>query len=92
MNFKNYCRVLARIEKHPEQWNQRVWCGTPCCLAGHAKVMFRRVGFPLDAGAKVLELNFIEACWLFEGDRTLEDFQRVRHMEATRRLFEHAAA
>ena len=27
--------VANRIKKYPENYNQKFWCGTACCIAGH---------------------------------------------------------
>lgn len=87
MNYDNFNAVLAHIEQHPEEWNQNMWnmlgCGTGCCIAGHAEAMFansreRAMEPTRDNGAKYLGLNEFQARWLFEHDRTLDDFRRVR--------------
>lgn len=55
MNLKRFKAVLARIEKHPEWWDQtefctedkkKKWdCGTGCCLAGHAHFIAKKNRF-----------------------------------------------
>jgi hypothetical protein len=36
MNVELMLQVADAIEAHPETYNQREWCGTTCCIAGHA--------------------------------------------------------
>jgi hypothetical protein len=36
MNVELMLQVADVIEAHPEIYNQREWCGTTCCIAGHA--------------------------------------------------------
>jgi hypothetical protein len=36
MNVEMMLKVADYIEQHPEQYNQSEWCGTECCIAGHA--------------------------------------------------------
>ena len=45
MNAKNFRTVLEHIKAHPETYDQNRWCGTVCCLAGHAQ---RLAGKPSD--------------------------------------------
>jgi hypothetical protein len=35
MNVEMMLKVADVIEKHPELYNQREWCDTECCIAGH---------------------------------------------------------
>lgn len=81
MNTDNYNAVLAHIEQHPEEWNQLSWCGTACCLAGHANKMFPppnpNVGI-IDGAHRALGFTDDQSWWLFHGSRTLDDFRRVR--------------
>ena len=69
--------VVTYIETHPEEWDQTHWCGTACCLAGHAQRMAGRKqntwGCPRDA-ENWLQLSYIERRWLFSAKRTLADF------------------
>jgi hypothetical protein len=32
-------KIATFIETHPRQYNQGNWCGTACCIAGHALVL-----------------------------------------------------
>lgn len=80
MNLEKYNAVLTHIEQHPEEWDQQHWCGTACCFAGHGKRMFDESGFwsPWNATMKHLDLSSQMAGWLFDANRTVDDFRRVR--------------
>ena len=36
MNKKRLLRVAKLIEDNPDTYDQSEWCGTQCCVAGHA--------------------------------------------------------
>lgn len=84
MNIQRFRQVLAYIEAHPEEWDQREWCGTQCCIAGHA---MQQSGLAFDDrtwGGVVLihardwlEASPEEANWLFAADRHIDDFRTV---------------
>lgn len=89
--FATFCNrlddLISYIEQHPEEWDQKEWCGTACCLAGHAYLCskgrassseeYERDPIMICNVAKeYLGLNSDEASYLFRGWRTLEDFQR----------------
>jgi len=88
MNRERFAAVLARIEAHPELWNQRQWCGTAHCFAGHAvdlygpapekRSMLFGKGILVDKAAKrILGLTYEQSEWLFWLGRTLDDFRAV---------------
>jgi hypothetical protein len=39
MNKPLLRKIASYIETHPRQYNQGEWCGTACCVAGHALVL-----------------------------------------------------
>lgn len=87
MNIKNYERVLDQIMQHSETWNQSSWhneCGTKHCFAGWAQVLSgnRICGdtVEIDAG-KWLQLNERQARYLYNPDRTVEDFQQFLKLQ-----------
>jgi len=41
MNVKLLKKVRDYIAKHPEKYDQSTWCGTACCIAGHAVALGR---------------------------------------------------
>lgn len=63
-------------------------CGSACCLAGHAVLL---AGTPYERAAingpiwvwvwpvaeRLLQVSYPQANWLFDPDRTLEDFEAV---------------
>lgn len=77
--------LISYIEKHPAEWDQKEWCGTACCLAGHAYLCSKGRP-PLDderdviticnTAKEYLGLNSDEAGYLFKEWRNLADFQR----------------
>jgi hypothetical protein len=95
MNYENYCAVLERIEKNPDEWNQAYWfrdgCATAYCFAGHAATL-KLGNEPHDshvvrfAARDFLGTHIDFSVWLFAEDRTLDDFRRVRLMHARTRL------
>jgi hypothetical protein len=50
MNIDLMLKVADYIEANPDEYDQRNWCGTECCIAGHAvalsgdAVLIRRAG------------------------------------------------
>jgi hypothetical protein len=90
MNIDRYNAVLAHIEQHPEEWNQSEWRGTACCIAGHAARMFGAdPGLAtLTAAALALEIDrtVTHFPWLFDADRTMDEFRALRRALATSRL------
>lgn len=91
MNYDKYTAVIDHIERNPRSWNQWRWCGSKCCIAGHAQAMFGDTrNWVVEEASKVLGLNASQAGWLFHGERTLDDFRRVRvvqgwaHLAASR--------
>lgn len=99
MNYENYCRVLERIEADPEQHDQDRWCGTKCCLAGHAAMMqLGKSGNDLmflgeqgvySAAADFLGLSRDESRWFWHYLRTLDDFRRVRLVAGYAKFSQH---
>jgi len=39
MNVKLLRRIQKAISKEPEKYDQDAWCGSECCLAGHAVIL-----------------------------------------------------
>lgn len=39
MNKPLLRKIASYVEEHPRQYNQGSWCGTSCCIAGHALVL-----------------------------------------------------
>lgn len=86
MNLAKFDAVLAQIKAHPETWNQGAWhCGSAHCFAGWLQVMG---GYeeswdyaPADARSE-LGITAVEAEWLFDACRTIEDFERFRLSKA----------
>lgn len=37
---KRLRKIIAYIKAHPKKYNQGYYCGTACCLAGHALLLF----------------------------------------------------
>lgn len=93
--------VINQIDDHPETWNQeRLACGTTCCVAGHAVVMrghdlrIDKYGSAYytadgnciwDLGALELSLTNEEASDLFHEDNSREDIQRIAEQVAANR-------
>lgn len=78
--------ILDHIKKHPESYDQTVMhseCGTKHCIAGHAELMFwdesQLTGLPIYSSrlrAKyLLNLNEMQANYLFHHGRTLEEIE-----------------
>jgi hypothetical protein len=84
MNMQRFRQVLAYIEAHPEEWNQREWCGSECCFAGHAAcfagVNAKRTtwaGAVADVAQEWLGMSAAQFRWLYAEGRTLDDFRTV---------------
>lgn len=99
MNYENFCATLAYIEQHPEQFNQALPYerDTAFCFLAHARRLFGdmdRTYTTYEAGARVLGLppGIGFADWLYSGERTLDDFRRVRYVEGMRRAMAQQAA
>lgn len=89
MHSKKFNAVLDRIERNLKEWDQKHWCGTSYCFAGHAAAISRgyrsQNGFVVSEAERFLGLSpngWIHgdpmAHWLFSALRTLDDFRRVR--------------
>jgi hypothetical protein len=85
VNIERLKTIVNHIKAHPETWDQSAWiCETAYCLAGHAAVdagYERGDDDNLDIAVKVpfkaekyLDLNKREARYLFDYERTIEDF------------------
>ena len=79
MNVERYKLVLKHIEDNPENWDQTQWhCGTSHCFGGWAQIL---AGKPADSltvrrdAREFLGLNAKEANYLFDQNRTLNDFR-----------------
>lgn len=96
--FATFCNrlddLISYIEQHPEEWDQKEWCGTACCLAGHAYLCSkgrppltedyeRDVITICNTAKEYLGLNSDETAYLFRGWRNLDDF---KHFSKKRRL------
>lgn len=81
MNIKNYKKVLKKIKAHPETWDQRLWhCGTAHCFGGHAQIFSGREAndCTIRFDARIwLNISLHQADYLFDMDRTIEDFEGV---------------
>ena len=84
MNRENFKQVLDVIKAHPESWDQwAVWhghCGTTHCFGGHAEILSGVDSEASDGGIFVvakewLELTEDEAQYIFEPERTMDDFE-----------------
>lgn len=67
MNYENFCKVLAHIETHPEEHEQNKWCGTACCIAGHAYSMAKRISKEQRAEVTFVTMPFFQAALQFLG-------------------------
>ena len=79
-NAERLKQVLARIEQHPEQWDQSRWhCGSSHCFCGMAQIM---AGYPADddkvraQAREWLGLSLIEFDSLASGPNTLKYLRR----------------
>jgi hypothetical protein len=82
-NHDLFVRVLAQIEKHPETWNQRAFCGTAMCFAGHAVALSGEEWTDDNRAAALLGIpawydpsrpsSAFYPDHIFEGDNTLSD-------------------
>lgn len=85
MNRENYKQVLHEITEHPDKWDQTSWhrkrlfglCGSSHCFAGWAQLLSGRKAHDASAATHArlwLELTPVEALYLFDVNRTMEDF------------------
>lgn len=86
MNLERFAKIVEHIEAHPEQWYQPAWCGSACCVGGHAQLAAGKASNPMTVRAdalEYLELTTVpnEPCWLFFGYRTIADFHAVLNGE-----------
>lgn len=79
MNLKNFKKILDKIKKDPNSWDQSNWhCGTSHCFAGHCQI---EMGQPINAnlarrdGREFLEISNKEAFLLFSGEATIKEFE-----------------
>ncbi len=81
MNIKNYKKVLKKIKAHPETWDQKMWhCNTVHCFGGHAQILSGRKAndSTIRFDARIwLNISLDESNYLFDLDRTIEDFEAV---------------
>jgi hypothetical protein len=97
MNYEKFCTVLEHIERNPDEWDQArgYWKANRCCFLAHARRIFDPDCGPYidtwERGPRVLNADKRVGTWLYDDSRTLDDFRRVRHVMATRRLMAHAA-
>jgi hypothetical protein len=81
MHLPRLNAILKAIEKTPDKWDQNHWhCGTTSCIAGWAQVAsgVRACSTSTARDAMAwLDLTLVEANWLFNHQRTLEDFLYV---------------
>ena len=81
MHKENFKLVLDKITSCPETWYQGSWhggCGTRHCFAGWAqtlKGMPPMVRYVRQDARQFLQLTYVEANYLFDSSRTLEDFE-----------------
>lgn len=83
-NKKRLDEVIQHIKAHPETWDQGVYhspCGTAHCLAGHAQIfagLDPSANHAKEDATTWLGLKLIEGCFLFNGRRTIQDFEDFR--------------
>lgn len=75
MNVKLLKQVRDYIIAHPDSYNQGSWCGTKCCIAGHAAVLSGKVSREavdaealsavVDGAQSALRLSALQADRLF---------------------------
>lgn len=56
-------KIADKIERQPETYNQGEWCGTACCVAGHALLesgYTYRIGEYVRPDGTLLRLHFSE--------------------------------
>ena len=83
MNHENFKLVLDTIKARPEGWNQWYWhskedCLTTHCFAGWAQLLGtgQQTQCAYDDAMAWLELTEGQCEYLFDGDRTLKDFEQ----------------
>ena len=81
MNKENFKKVLDKIKKYPDSWDQGEWhCGTSHCFAGHCQI---EAGNPISNelarrdAREFLEISNNEATFIFDSDRSIEDFEDI---------------
>jgi hypothetical protein len=83
VNIDNFKKVLDHIEAHPETWKQAVWhtqCGTAHCFAGWCQKFMGEEEDSFMARSHAmsfLQITSMEANWLFDATRTMEDFRQA---------------
>lgn len=90
MNKERLLAILDHIKKHPECHDQTRWesfCGTKRCIGGHSIVMFSDLCGPgllnlnweifnfWKEACDLLDLSAMEANYLFDIDRTIEEIE-----------------
>ena len=83
MNKENFKKVLDKIKKNPDSWDQGEWhseSGTAHCFAGHCQI---EMGRPVDLNtvrrdARIfLSISYQDAFDIFESSRTIKDFENM---------------
>jgi hypothetical protein len=81
MNIERIKAFIAKVEADPSCWDQSTWhCGTKHCFAGWGQI---DAGYKPNSSttwgdaAAYYDLTDREAQYLFDGDRTLDDFRGV---------------
>jgi hypothetical protein len=87
MNIQRFRQVLAYIEAHPEEWDQsrdthEAWARPlPHCFGCIAAKLFgvdsKEFSFADDRMVVALECSQEIASWLYNPERTLDDFRTV---------------
>lgn len=88
MNKDRLLEILDHIKKYPDSYNQEVYVShynTKYCFAGHALRMFSeprltqielvQLCYKPQLAAAYLNLNKMQANYLFHGDRTMEEIE-----------------
>lgn len=91
MNRENFKIVLDKIESDPSCWKQSLWhCGTKHCFAGWAQILSgnkpNEETVRRDA-TRFLDVLWVEASYLFNPRRTLEDFREFLKYEEESEAF-----
>lgn len=75
MNMTRFRQVLAHIEEHPEEWDQRsTW---RCFFAiGNRILNVQRTDLAIE-GVEMFGVRDQELTWLYSFDRTLDDFRTI---------------
>ena len=81
MNKENFKKVLDKIKKDPESWDQTVYhCDTAHCFAGHCQIEMGVDTIDVHArrDARIfLNISLRDSIYLFNGSRTIKDFEEV---------------